>query len=155
MATRPARQPLSVMPISGLPSKSQQVSVAVSVAAAAAMLVVTAISAMATGSTPIVLPGLNPNQPNHRIKQPIVAAVMLWPGMALTLPSAPYLPMRGPRMMMPARAAQPPIEWTCVRAGEIDEAAWPQPAAAPNPVADHGIDADGHDEAEHDERAGT
>src|SRR5688500_6409072 len=37
IATRPARQPLIVMPMSGLPSTSQQVSVAVLVAAAAAV----------------------------------------------------------------------------------------------------------------------
>ena len=104
--------------------------VAVSVAAAAAMLVVTAISAMATGSTPIVLPGLKPNQPNQRIKQPMVAAVMLWPGMALTLPSVPYLPMRGPRMMTPARAAQPPIEWTCVEPAKSTK---PRAASQPPP----------------------
>ena len=36
MATRPAKQPLSVMPMSGLPSKIQAVAVAVSVAQAAA-----------------------------------------------------------------------------------------------------------------------
>jgi hypothetical protein len=98
------------MPISGLPSRSQQVIVAVIVAAAAARFVVTATSAMAAGSTPIVLPGLKPNQPNHRTKQPIVAAVMLCPGIAFTLPSVAYLPMRGPSKMMPASAAQPPIE---------------------------------------------
>jgi hypothetical protein len=40
------------------------------------------------------------------------AAVMLWPGMARGFPSAPYLPMRGPRMMAPVRAAQPPTECT-------------------------------------------
>ncbi len=76
------------------------------------MFVVTAISEMALKSRAIVLPGLKPNQPNHSTKQPIVAAVMLWPGIAFTFPSGPYLPMRGPRMMMPISAAQPPIEWT-------------------------------------------
>ena len=102
IATRPARQPLSVMPRSGLPSEIQQAAVAVSVAAAAARLVVSATSATAlypiSLAMPIVLPGLNPNQPNQRIKQPMVAAVMLCPGIALMRPSEPYLPMRGPRI---------------------------------------------------------
>src|SRR5688572_9131231 len=114
MATRPARQPFSVMPRSGLPIMIQHVAVAVSVANAAAVFVVMAISPMATASRPIVLPGLNPNQPNHRTKQPIVAAIMLWPGIGLTLPSAEYLPIRGPSIQAPTRAAQPPIECTWV-----------------------------------------
>ena len=122
-------------------------------AAAAAVLVVTAISAMASASAAIVLPGLKPNQPNQRTKQPIVAAVMLWPGIALTLPSLPYLPMRGPRMMTPVRAAQPPIECTCVEPAKSKKfQLGRQPAAAPDPVADDRIDRDRHDEAEDDER---
>ncbi len=32
--------------------------------------------------------------------------------MARGLPSAPYLPMRGPRMAAPTRAATPPTMWT-------------------------------------------
>ena len=73
--------------MSGLPSSIHAVTVAVSVAAAAAVLVVTATVRRnrSPGSTPIVLPGLKPNQPNQRMKQPIVAAVMLWPGMACDL----------------------------------------------------------------------
>ena len=82
--------------MSGLPSMIQQVAVAVSVATAAAVLVVTQMCEIASGITAIVLPGLKPNQPSHRIKQPMVAAVMLWPGIACGLPSAEYLPMRGP-----------------------------------------------------------
>ena len=37
-----------------------------------------------------------------------------WPGMARGLPSLSYLPMRGPRMMAPMRAAQPPTLCTTV-----------------------------------------
>ena len=115
MPTRPARQPLSVMPMSGLPSSSQAVSVAVSVAAAAAMFVFTATwaaSAPPSAATPNVLPGLKPNQPNQSTRQPMKAAIMLWPGIACTLPSDAYLPMRGPRIRAPVRAAQPPTECT-------------------------------------------
>ncbi len=87
---------------------------ALNAAAAAAMLVVTAMRAMSPGEAAIVLPGLNPNHPNHRTSAPIVADVMLWPGMGLIRPSLPNLPMRGPRRITPARAAQPPTEWTTV-----------------------------------------
>ena len=86
MATSPARHPLSVMPMSGLPSISHATTVALSVPAAAAVFVVTRISEIAAGSTPIVLPGLKPNQPNHSTKQPIVARLKLWPGIALIFP---------------------------------------------------------------------
>ena len=37
-----------------------------------------------------------------------------WPGMARGLPSLSYLPIRGPRMMAPMRAAQPPTLCTIV-----------------------------------------
>ncbi len=73
MATRPARQPLMVMPRSGLPSHSHDSMVALMVAAAAAVLVVTATWAMATGSAAMVDPGLNPNQPNQSTRAPMVA----------------------------------------------------------------------------------
>src|SRR5882672_2706334 len=124
IATRPARQPFSVMPRSGLPIMIQHVAVDVSVANAAAVLVVTVISPIARGSTPIVLPGLNPNQPNHRTKVPIVAAIRLWPAMGLTLPSAPYLPMRGPSIQTPTSAAQPPIECTWVEPAKSTKPFW-------------------------------
>src|SRR5258708_4893434 len=65
IATSPARQPLSVMPRSGFPSKSHAVTVAVSVATAPAVFVTTATSAMKPGSAAIVLPGLNPNHPSQ------------------------------------------------------------------------------------------
>ena len=40
---------------------------------------------IAPGSAAIVLPGLNPNQPSQRTKQPMVASDRLCPGIALTL----------------------------------------------------------------------
>ena len=60
-----------------LAEQDPAVAVAVSVATAAAVFVVTQMCAIASGITAIVLPGLKPNQPSQRIKQPIVAAVML------------------------------------------------------------------------------
>ena len=87
IATRPARPPLSVMLRSGLPPMNQIVMSALIDAAAAAVLVVTAIWPIEAQSAAIVEPGLNPNQPNQRTNTPIVAEVMLWPGIGIALPS--------------------------------------------------------------------
>jgi len=114
MATRPAKQTLRIMDRSGFLRRAQAVIQAVIVAAAAAMLVVTSTWAMAEPSpTAMVEPGLKPNQPSQRMSTPSAAEVMLWPGMGHTRPSL-YLPRRGPRTITPARAAQPPTEWTTV-----------------------------------------
>ncbi len=59
-----------------------------------------------------MLPGLKPNQPKARMKQPVMASVKLWPGMLFGEPSLLYLPMRGPSTMAPARPIQPPTECT-------------------------------------------
>src|SRR5580765_6683522 len=59
-----------------------------------------------------VEPGLNPNQPNARMKQPQSTHMMSCPGMALAWPSRVYLPMRGPRINAQASAVIPPTEWT-------------------------------------------
>ena len=63
----------------------------------------------------------------REIPQPIVAAIMLWPGTAWSLPSV-YLPIRGPRNSTPIRAAQPPTECTCVDpAKSAKPRSWSQP----------------------------
>src|SRR5688572_21783347 len=67
MATKPARAPLMIIVRSGLPIMNQAVRVAVKAAMDAAILVVTAMRAMSAKEAAIVLPGLNPNQPNHRM----------------------------------------------------------------------------------------
>ena len=61
---------------------------------------------------PRVLPGLNPNQPKARMKQPISTAEMSWPMMALREPSRLNLPMRGPMIMDTASAVIPPTACT-------------------------------------------
>ena len=38
----------------------------------------------------------------------------LWPRMTRGLPSGPYLPMRGPRILAPQNEAMPPVMWTMV-----------------------------------------
>src|SRR5262245_41971792 len=57
-------------------------------------------------------PGLNPNQPNARMKQPHSTQVMSWPGIAFGFPSREYLPIRGPTIKPAASAVMPPTECT-------------------------------------------
>src|SRR5690606_34551726 len=82
--------------------------------AAADKLVVTNTNEVAAGSADNTEPPLNPNQPSHKIKAPIVASGMLLPGIGVISPRLPYLPMRGPRNQMPTSAPQPPTECTRV-----------------------------------------
>ena len=67
-----------------------------------ARLVVTKILPALTIASPSMLTvdaPLNPNQQNQRMNTPKAPMVRLCPGIALDLPSFPYLPIRGPRMM--------------------------------------------------------
>ena len=61
---------------------------------------------------PSVLPGLNPNQPKARMKQPINTAEMSWPMIGLLDPSRLNLPMRGPMIKETASAVRPPTACT-------------------------------------------
>ena len=61
---------------------------------------------------PSVDPGLKPNQPNARMKQPVRTITISCPTRALDLPARVYLPMRGPTMMARAKAVSPPTECT-------------------------------------------
>ncbi len=75
-------------------------------------------------------PPLKPNQPSHRMKVPSVASGRFAPGIGLTLPSLPYLPLRAPRTSAPASAAQPPTEWTMVEPAKSEK---PISASQPPP----------------------
>ena len=82
--------------------------------AAAARFVTRTISAKRLPIAPSVEPGLNPNQPSHRISTPRPTSGMEWPGIARGLPSGPYLPIRGPSSSSTARAPVAPARWTTV-----------------------------------------
>ncbi len=114
MATSPARVPLTIMLKSGFFCSHQEAKSEVIVPVAAARFVVRAIWAMARPSAAIVLPGLKPNHPSQRMSPPSVTLVMLWPRIVCGSPRLVNFPNRGPRMIAPVRAAQPPIEWTTV-----------------------------------------
>ena len=77
-------------------------------------------------TAPKVDPGLNPNQPNHKIKHPIAASGILCPGIVFGLPSALYFPNLGPSTIAAARAANPPMACTAA-----------EPAKSLNPADDN------------------
>src|SRR3546814_17456492 len=66
---------------------------------------------------------LKPTQPSQRMKVPSVASGRLAPGIGCTAPSGPYLPLRGPRISAPVKAAQPPTEWTMVEPAKSEKPA--------------------------------
>ena len=68
---------------------------------------------------PSVEPGLNPNQPKARMKQPVRTITMSWPMIAFGLPSRVYLPMRGPTMMRQRQRGQSSHRVHHAGAGEI------------------------------------
>ena len=86
--------------------------------AAAARFVFTITTDIATASTALPSancePALNPNHPNHSMNTPSVTDVTFDGDVGFTEPSRRNLPRRGPTMMMPARAAQPPVLCTMV-----------------------------------------
>src|SRR5882672_7604269 len=75
---------------------------------------------------PKVEPGLKPNQPKARMKQPNRPRTRLWPGIGLTEPSLLYLPSRGPSTIAPARADQPPMACTTPEPAK-SRYPWPRP----------------------------
>ena len=112
MATRPANMPLTIIPGSGLPVLRIITNIATTAPKAPARAVLVATTANCTSVAASVEAALKPNQPNSRMKQPSMAIGMWWPGRVLAVPSALYLPMRGPSTMAPASAATPPTVCT-------------------------------------------
>ncbi len=76
MPTSPARRPLPAMATSGLPSLNQVIRVATRAPATPESSVVTAMAGTAASAASSE-PGLNPNQPMRRMKQPMMAKGML------------------------------------------------------------------------------
>src|SRR3954468_5090038 len=61
---------------------------------------------------PVVEPGLKPNQPKARMKQPVSTITMSCPMIAFGLPLRVYLPSLGPTISATTSAVNPPEEWT-------------------------------------------
>ena len=114
MATRPASEAFRHIETSGLPYLTQVNTIQVTVASAGAIVVVT--NTLPSCSTVVHAAPLNPYQPSHRINTPREAATRLCPGKAFTFVTFPEaslsnLPIRGPRIDAPTRAAIPPTMW--------------------------------------------
>ena len=116
IATRPANAPFSAIVKSALPNQARARISAATRPPQAAMLVFTNTCATAFASSTLEIfssePPLKPNQPNQSTNMPSVAKGMLQPGIAWTWPFGPYLPLRGPSRMTPAKAAAAPHRWT-------------------------------------------
>ena len=105
--TNPANAPLSVILTSGFP-EIIEVYIAAIEAAPADKVVVTAIAARSTSTAAKADPTLNPYHPNHKINTPNAPATIELPGRGNGVPLSSYLPIRGPTIITPARAANPP-----------------------------------------------
>src|SRR5881396_2104124 len=113
MATRPANNPLPDIEASGLPYLIHIYKSAPKDPVHPANIVSTAIVLMRRApDAPRVLPGLNPNQPKARMKQPVSTMTMSCPGIGFGLPLRLYLPIRGPMIIESASAVMPPTECT-------------------------------------------
>ena len=117
MDTKPAKAPFKIMVKSGFLYRSCVKIRAATAPAAAAVLVLEKIRLISATLPDVSIyscdPPLKPNQPSQRINVPKVANARFEPGIGFTLPSL-YLPKRGPRMIAPVKAAQPPTECTTV-----------------------------------------
>ncbi|MNN59696.1 hypothetical protein D3C81_1748330 [compost metagenome] len=114
MATNAASTPFSMAGISDLPKYSQEAMSAARPPAAAAILVVKATWPKNPPIGDNALPGLNPNQPNHRMITPRTVNTWLWPGIITGLPSLLNLPRRGLSRIVATTAAVAPVRWTTV-----------------------------------------
>src|ERR1700676_1771179 len=115
IATRPARNPLPVIEASGFPYTNHMYNIALISPVALANMVLTAIELMRRPplpDAPRVEPGLKPNQPNAKMRQPVTTSTMSWARMTCGLPSRENFPIRGPRIMAMAKALRPPTACT-------------------------------------------
>jgi hypothetical protein len=114
IATSPASMPLAHMPGSGFLNgvRFQAQNIAATAPAAEASMVFTATTEMRRSVAARVEPGLNPNQPNARMKVPSSAIGRLCGASRFELPSLLNLPSRGPITIAPARPVKPPMAWT-------------------------------------------
>src|SRR5262245_47988638 len=125
--------PLEALETSGFPNLRYQMTRAAADPAQAARFVLTAIAAMRRSVAASVDPGLKPIQPKRRMNVPVTTNTRLWAGNARGLPSGPYLPRRGPRMMASAIAQNPPTACTTV---EPAKSTYPCPSPSVVPHCD-------------------
>ena len=115
IATKPASAPLSIITISVFPPSNLVKTAPVTVPAAPARCVLTAIVVIAFTSSKVPIANwlkpLNPNQPNHNKNVPSVTSGILDAANGTKdffSPFFPNLPSRAPKTITPASAAAPP-----------------------------------------------
>src|SRR5215212_1742791 len=138
--------PLPAMPMSIVLVFQRAVMSAPSTPAAAASWVTSRISGKRPSSALSVEPGLNPNQPSHRISTPSPKSGMLCPGIARGSRFLPYFPRLGPSSSSTASAPVAPVRWTAVEPAKSCMPARLQPAAAEHPVRRDRVDEPGEDD---------
>src|SRR5580700_4227210 len=115
MATKPAKNPLPVIEASGFPYTNHMYNMAAISPVALASMVLTAIELMRRPplpEAPRVEPGLKPNQPNAKMRHPVITSTISWARMTCGLPSRENFPIRGPKIMAIAKALRPPTACT-------------------------------------------
>jgi hypothetical protein len=112
IATRPASMLLHIIVGSGLPTRRHMYSTPDSVADMPAIIVLVATMPIRPSLPASELPALKPNQPNARMNVPSCTIGMWWARIGLTVPSGPYLPIRGPIRYAVISASAPPCRWT-------------------------------------------
>src|ERR1700760_58981 len=143
------------MPMSIEPVFHFAVAIAVSTPAQRASWVTIRTSVKRPSSALSVEPGLNPNQPSHRMKMPRPNSGMLCPGIARGLPSGPSLPLRGPWGGGARQRAGRTDQVYRRGAGEVLHAEVVlQPAAAEDPAREDRVDQRGEDDRVQDVHAG-
>ena len=118
----------------------------------AAVFVVMKTCEMAFGSAAIVDPGLNPNQPSQRTKQPMTRRGHAVAGNRRDLAVRPELAEARAEHEDAGQRRPAADAVHDGRSGEIPETGGRQPAAAPDPVAGDRVDECHEQEREHDER---
>src|SRR5881296_773584 len=131
IATSPASAPFASMDGSGLSYLIHMYSIAVMLPAAPASMVLVAITPMRRSEPASVEPALKPNHPKARMNVPTSAIGMLCPGIALAVPSALYLPRRGPSSQAVTNAITPPVMCTTEDPAK-STCPWPSPTFLPS-----------------------
>ena len=111
LATNPPTQPLATSEASGLPKRMRVMSRHINAEPEADKTVFAATSTTRAGAAPanrIAPAEFSPTHPGNANRQPNRTSTLLCPGIAAGMPSAEYLPRRGPRIHNIANALSPP-----------------------------------------------
>src|ERR1700744_2264833 len=127
MATNPARKPFTIAAVSHFfTMKYIMNSAAIPPVHAASVVFIATRPTPEQSMIDSVEQGLNPYQPNHKIKPPTTAIVRSCGSIGPPPSRLNFRPNLGPKQIAPAMATQPPIEWTTVEPAKSWKY-WPTP----------------------------